>query len=178
MNIAIFGGSFDPPHIGHESIVNETFLKFNIDKLFIVPTFLNPFKNKSFLSPLNRYELCLDLFQSKDNIEVLDYEINQNKAIPTIQTVNFIKNNNDNIKHIYLIIGADNLKELEKWHNFDNLSKLVTFIVATRDNIKIHKFQTLHIDYDISSTRIRENLDITLIPKKIQKKVKKFWKIE
>ncbi|DAB35050.1 MAG TPA: nicotinate-nicotinamide nucleotide adenylyltransferase, partial [Sulfurospirillum sp. UBA12182] len=45
MKIAIFGGSFDPPHKGHESIVNEALKTLDIETLFVVPTYLNPFKD-------------------------------------------------------------------------------------------------------------------------------------
>lgn len=44
MNIALFGGSFDPPHKGHEAIIKEALKKLDIDKLIIMPTFINPFK--------------------------------------------------------------------------------------------------------------------------------------
>lgn len=44
MKIALFGGSFDPPHNGHNSVVLEALEKLDIDKLIIMPTYINPFK--------------------------------------------------------------------------------------------------------------------------------------
>ena len=52
MKIALFGGSFDPPHTGHEKIVRSVLANLNIDLLVIMPTFLNPFKEK-FSAPPN-----------------------------------------------------------------------------------------------------------------------------
>ncbi|MBO7475437.1 MAG: adenylyltransferase/cytidyltransferase family protein, partial [Campylobacter sp.] len=52
MKIALFGGSFDPPHTGHEKIVRLVLANLNIDLLVIMPTFLNPFKEK-FSAPPN-----------------------------------------------------------------------------------------------------------------------------
>ena len=57
MDIAVFGGSFDPPHIGHEQIVNLALQELKVDKLFMIPTFLNPFKDSFHLSPNKRFEL-------------------------------------------------------------------------------------------------------------------------
>lgn len=76
--------------------------------------------------------------------------------MPSIQTVKHLLKNCDKI---YLIIGADNLESLDKWQDYEELEKLVTFIVATRDNIKIpKKYKTLYVNENISSTQIRENL--------------------
>lgn len=54
MRVAIFGGSFDPPHIGHEKIIQKALEKLDIDVLFVVPTYLNPFK-KNF----SRHHICV-----------------------------------------------------------------------------------------------------------------------
>ncbi len=178
MNIAVFGGSFDPPHLGHEAIVNEALKILQIDKLIIVPTYLNPFKDSSHFNSLQRLELVSDIFKNNNKIKISDYEIMQKKAVTTIETIKYLKIQHPNIKKIYLIIGADNLSKLHLWKDYNELKTLVTFIIATRNNIKNKEFQTLKVNYDISSTKIRENLDITLISNKIKQKVKKLWKID
>ena len=151
--VALFGGSFDPPHIGHKAIVKALQDLEHIDKVIVIPTFLNPFKTKSFSSAKERLFLVKDMFNSFNNVEVSDYEILQEKKVPSIQSVkHFLKT----YKKIYLVVGADNLATIHKWQDFTELKKLVTFIVATRDNIQIPKeFITLNIDVDISSTKIR-----------------------
>jgi nicotinate-nucleotide adenylyltransferase len=178
MNIAIFGGSFDPPHLGHLAIIEESLKFLKIDKLIVIPAFLNPFKENSHFDAKIRYELINDICYEIKKAEVCDYEIKQNKAIPSIQTVKYIKNKYPKCNNIYLIIGADNLNELYKWEASSKLKQLVKFVVATRDDIKTDEFLTLKIDFQISSTKIRENLDITYIPNKIKQKVKKLWKID
>ena len=47
MKIAIFGGSFDPPHIGHEHITKQVLKQLDVDKVIVVPNFQNPFKDKT-----------------------------------------------------------------------------------------------------------------------------------
>ena len=160
MNIALFGGSFDPPHIGHKMIVKQALSQLDIDQLIVMPTFLNPFKSKSHFSSKQRLLLTKELFDEFDNVIVSNYEIQEAKKVSTIQTVSMLYKKY-NISKIYLIIGADNLAKLHLWDSFDKLSKLVEFIVATRDNISIsNNFKILNIQCNISSSKIRESLDI------------------
>jgi len=180
MNIAIFGGSFDPPHIGHEKIAYQVLDIVDIDKLIVVPTYLNPFKNKFHLEPFERFELLDNLFNS-DKIEISKFEINQNRAVASIETIEHFKRIYKP-HNIYLIIGADNLKSIHLWNNFEKLNQLVKFIVISRDGYEVKddiiQFINIKMDIKISSTTLREKFDLKYIPKKIQQKVKQLWKKE
>ncbi|MFZ9658930.1 MAG: nicotinate (nicotinamide) nucleotide adenylyltransferase [Arcobacteraceae bacterium] len=181
MDIAVFGGSFDPPHIGHEQIVNLALQELKVDKLFMIPTFLNPFKDSFHLSPNKRFELLQELFKENKKVEICDYEILQNKKTTTFETISFLKNNYK-IDTIYLIIGADNLKNIHLWYNFLELRELVSFVVVTRDGIELTndyvKPTYLQLDIDASSTVLRKNMNFDLIPENLKKKVKEIWKQE
>jgi nicotinate-nucleotide adenylyltransferase len=181
MDIAVFGGSFDPPHIGHEQIVNLVLQELKVDKLFMIPTFLNPFKDSFHLSPNKRFELLQELFKENKKVEICDYEILQNKKTTTFETISFLKNNYK-IDTIYLIIGADNLKNIHLWYNFLELRELVSFVVVTRDGIELTndyvKPTYLQLDIDASSTVLRKNMNFDLIPENLKKKVKEIWKQE
>jgi len=177
MNIAIFGGSFDPFHIGHLDIINKALKELEIDKVVVVPTYLNPFKKKFFLSAKDRLELLSELFENNHKVIIESYEVEQNIPIPSYQTVLYLQQKY-NLSKIYFIIGADNLADLHKWDNFDEFEKIVSFVVATRDNISIDsKYKILQVEQDISSTNIRENLDMRYVPEKIRKKVYKIMQI-
>lgn len=181
MDVAIFGGSFDPFHTAHEKIVSLALKKLKISKLFIIPTFLNPFKNSSFLDANIRLNLINELYMNEKNIEIIDYEVKLNTKVSTFNTVQYLKQK-FNLDKIYLIIGADNLNEIHLWYNFKNLKNEVTFVVLSRDDILIENkyidFIHLKLEENISSSELRKNMDINYIPKKIQKKVKELWKIE
>lgn len=171
MKIAIFGGSFDPPHTGHEAIVHEALKSLDMDKLFIVPTYLNPFKKSFFLDETMRFKLLQKLFASEEKVEICDYEIVQKRAVYTIETVKFLQEQTQ-CSTIYLIIGEDNLQKLPLWQSFDELKELVHFVVASR-NIKESfsaavEFIKLPINIDVSSTEIRENGYLSHIPEKIK----------
>ena len=166
MNIGIYGGSFDPPHLGHYNIVIEALKKLKIDKVIVLPNFQNPWKNSTKYSPRKRLELLKKLFQNYPKVEISDFEINNGRPTKTIESMRYFSKQYQNI---YFIIGADNLSKLDKWDNFDELEKMLTFVVATRGDIQIPKeYLKLEIDFPISSTELRENLDITKIPENIR----------
>ena len=104
MRIAIFGGSFDPIHVAHVTVVKEALNKLDIDTVIVVPTYLNPFKSSFYLNPETRFELLKKVFKEFEKVQVCDYEINQRKTSYSIDTVNYLKNLYHPSK-IYLIIG-------------------------------------------------------------------------
>lgn len=177
MNIAIFGGSFDPPHFGHDEVVKSALKNLNIDKLIIIPTFLNPFKSEFGAPPNLRLQWCKTLWGNlSPKIIVSDYETSQNRAVASIDSVSYFKNK-FNASRIYLIIGADQLNSLHKWHRYDELKVLVSFVVACRDDIKIDKnLQKLDINVKISSSKIKSELNFKQVPSAILSSVQSFYK--
>ncbi len=170
MRIAIFGGSFDPIHIAHKAIVENALDKLDIDKIIIVPTYLNPFKNSFYLDPNTRFQLLKKVFQKFEKVEVSNYEINQQKTNYSIDTVNYLKDLYNPSK-IYFIIGEDNFLSLEKWYKIDELKKLVEFVVASRNGFETKKakeFKNLDVNIDISSSLLRDKIDLKYIPEEIK----------
>ena len=90
MKIALFGGSFDPPHAGHEAAVRAILSALKPDLLVIMPSFLNPFKKSFSAAPQLRLKWCRALWSDAPGVEVSDYEISQNVPVPTIQSVKFL----------------------------------------------------------------------------------------
>lgn len=172
--IAIFGGSFDPPHKGHQLIVEQAIENLQIDKLLVVPAYLNPFKSSTLADASTRLSWCHTLFDSIDRVEVVDYEIKEGKSTVTSQSVKHF-NQAYNVK--YLIIGSDNLSTLTKWHAFEWLNETVTWVIVTRDNHhldtdELNTWVLLPIEAPMSSTQIREEKDLQFIDEKIRASVK------
>ncbi len=170
MRIAIFGGSFDPIHVAHVTVVQEALKNLEIDKIIVIPTYLNPFKSSFYLNPETRFKLLKKVFKEFEKVQVCDYEINQQKISYSIDTVNYLKNLYKPSK-IYLIIGEDNLKTLDKWHEIEKLKELVEFVVASRkgfESKKAKEFKNLDVNIDISSSSLRDKIDLDFIPKEIK----------
>jgi len=172
--IALFGGSFDPPHHGHEAIV-RALLKFkDVQKVVIMPTFLNPFKSKSHAPSNLRLKWLKEIFSSYKNVYIDNFEVQQNNKVSSIVSVKYLLKK---YKKIYLVIGADNLLSLNKWDRYNELKELVTFVIAHRDNIEIpQEFLSLKMDENISSSYLRENIDISKLPKECAVEISKYYK--
>ena len=94
IKVAIFGGSFDPPHRGHQEIVRRAVEKLDIDKLIILPAFLNPFKRSTLASPEQRLAWCRTLF-GKMKETFTDDQIVEITSV--IGLFNFINRFNDSL---------------------------------------------------------------------------------
>jgi len=176
VKIAIFGGSFDPPHLGHKAIVDKALEILDIDKLIVVPTYLNPFKSSSSAIPIDRFNWATKVFENS-RVVVSDFEIKQNRAVYTSQTIQYY-NSLYSVK--YLIIGADNLKSLNKWYNFKYLNDNITWAIASRDGIKLETAELkswvrLDVEADISSSFIRKELNFDSVDNKIKDDIKKVY---
>ncbi|HHD75622.1 MAG TPA: nicotinate (nicotinamide) nucleotide adenylyltransferase [Campylobacterales bacterium] len=159
-SIALYGGSFDPPHLGHKSVVEEALKVLPVDKLFVIPTFLNPFKSQSYFSESKRFELVSEMFASFERVEISDYEISANRAVTSVETLRYFQ---QEYEVDYLIIGADNLEKLDQWSEFEYLNAQVTWVIARRNGYglksdKLRDFKVLNTNVDISSTQIRNRM--------------------
>ena len=84
--------------------------------------------------------------------------------------MNYLKNLYNPSK-IYLIIGEDNLITLDKWYEIDKLKELVEFVIATRkgfESKKAKEFKNLDVNINISSSSLRDKIDLNYIPKEIK----------
>lgn len=176
VKIALFGGSFDPPHIGHHKIIEKALESLDIDKLIVVPAYLNPFKHASHASPIQRLHWCKELFHHP-KVEISSFEIDQHKSIYSAHTIAHFLANYD-VK--YFIIGADNVATLNKWYNFEWINERIIWAVAHRDGIE---FETSHLkawvdlplEANISSTMIRNALMIDHVDHKIKDEIIKVY---
>ena len=171
--VAILGGSFDPPHRGHQQIVQCAIDTLEIDHLLVVPAYLNPFKNTTLAPASVRLTWCHTLFDDVDKVIVSDYEIQQSKSIRTSQTV---KHFNMAYTVKYLIIGSDNLEALTTWHEFSWLNTQVTWVIVTREGYPLctdalAKWELLTVDVSISSSQIRSEKALDHVDSKIKQSV-------
>ncbi len=169
---ALYGGSFDPPHLGHLEIVKEVLKLKEVDRVLIVPTYLNPFKKSFSVEPNIRLEWVKEQFDL-ENVEISSFEIEQNRAVYTVETFKELSKE-FNIK--YIVIGADNLRSITKWKDFEYLNKQITWIVATRANSKLElsafrSYILLNIDINVSSSEIRKGKKLQFLDKKIKSQV-------
>ena len=172
---ALFGGTFDPPHVGHEMIVDEVLKALHVEVVFVVPAYLNPFKSEFYAPADVRLGWLRKLFRGNDRIEIVDFEVKQKRAVASIETVKYLLKKH-NLEKLYLIIGADNYEKLHMWSGYDELKNLVEFVIASRDGIITPKgLKKIKINANISSSKLRADLDISFIPESIKNEVLAYY---
>jgi len=154
--IALFGGSFDPPHRGHQAIVKAVSSFEDIDHVVVMPAFLNPFKQSTLATAQQRLTWCNSIF-NEEKVIVSDFEVAQERAVYTIETLNALSSTYD-IK--YLVIGSDNLTQIQQWRSFEEINERITWIVFTRsdhpvDCHALKRCEQLTLEIPVSSTEIR-----------------------
>lgn len=171
MKILLFGGSFDPIHIGHIEAAKKAIEKLNIDKVIFIPTNQTPLKSNNLVaSNKDRYNMILKSIKENKKLDVSDYEIKKQDVSYTYNTVKYFKQIYKE-DELYFLIGTDRVKDLEKWYNIDKLKNLITFIFVPRNNENLKEIIAKNdflkkINYvilelpiiEISSSYIREKL--------------------
>ena len=185
MRIAIYGGSFNPMHIGHEKIVDYVLNNLNMDKIIIIPVGIPSHRENNLEQSDTRLKICKEIFKGNKKIEVSDIEIKSEGKSYTYDTLLKLMDLYGENNEFFEIIGEDSLKSLKTWKNYEELLKICKFIVFRRKddkNIQIDKefLNNKNIIileneyYNISSTEIRNmvknNEDISFF---VNKKVKK-----
>ncbi|MBR3972019.1 MAG: nicotinate (nicotinamide) nucleotide adenylyltransferase [Ruminococcus sp.] len=186
--IAMFGGSFNPVHFGHTGIVSRMIEEYNLDKVYVVPTYNTPLKdNTPMLSPVHRYNMCTLAFSSVDKSIVSDIEIIRQGRSFTVDTLKELILQNPE-SEMHLIIGADSFMQLELWYDVKTIFELATILTVSRGEYSAdelyekrkfyeEKFQArVHITEEpilaVSSTQVRnlikDGKDFThLLPKAV-----------
>ena len=189
MRIAIYGGSFNPMHIGHEKIVDYVLNNLNMDKIIIIPVGIPSHRENNLEQSDTRLKICKEIFKGNKKIEVSDIEIKSEGKSYTYDTLLKLMDLYGENNEFFEIIGEDSLKSLKTWKNYEELLKICKFIVFRRKddkNIQIDEeflnnknIIILENDYyDISSTEIRNmvknNEDISaFVNKKVKKLIEK-----
>ncbi len=173
---AIYGGSFDPPHLCHKKAVLKFLDNFEVEKIFVVPTFVSPFKDGFCAPPSLRYEWLKKMFANEPKIEVSDIEIKKQRAVYTIETVKELIGDKREYGKIYLIMGHDNALDFHKWNSYKELISLVEPVVIDRNGERIDGFEFLEFDCPFSSSTFRECLDEMMICEEIREEVMSFYR--
>lgn len=134
--IALFGGSFNPVHNGHVNLVRETAEKNSIDRVYVIPTFISPFKKDSagFVADgKDRLEMCRIAFSKLPYVTVSDWELSQSEVSYSVNTVEHFHENFPE-DELFFIMGSDMLLSFDKWHRWQDILKMCTVIAASREN--------------------------------------------
>ena len=113
----MFGGSFNPVHSGHIQLVESFIRELSLDRVFVVPAYVSPFKlDGGAVIPEHRLEMCRLAFSGISQATVSDIEILRQGASYTYQTLLRLSEDCGSEK-IYLLLGADSFLAIQDWKN-------------------------------------------------------------
>ena len=154
INRLIFGGSFDPPHLGHLEILRYI-LKNNPNiEIDLIPAFISPFKQGDVPSASTKDRLCMleelicsfeeetALHRKPKQINLLDLELKRGAPSYTSETCRIIRAKYPN-QEIGILIGADSLAGLEFWHKIEELLFYHSFWVHLREGFSKEKIEMI-----------------------------------
>jgi len=133
MRIALFGGSFNPIHLGHLRAAEEDREAMGLDLIYFVPAASPPHKPPIGLAPAeHRLEMVRLATKGNRYFMVSDIEVRRGGSSFTIDTVRYFRSTMRAQPGLYLIMGGDQFAELDTWKDADELTQLCNIIVHTR----------------------------------------------
>ena len=131
-NIGIFGGSFNPFHLGHLQALKAFIGKYDFEKVLVIPTGIPPHKElTNNVNDCDRLEMVRLSVKDINNIEISDYEIKKQGRSYTAETLEYLKSCYPD-SHFILYTGSDMFLTLEKWHMPEKIFSLAEIAAFSR----------------------------------------------
>lgn len=162
MKIGIYGGTFDPVHLGHVSLAKQVKKKMGLDKLIVIVANVSPAKvdRPPVASAKRRLEMARLAFQGIEGVEVSSVEVDREEVSYTIDTVKILREAYPT-EDFYLIVGPDEFEKFSDWNEADQLENLteVVFVVDNKKEISSHAKRLCPIEWiPVCSTILRKKL--------------------
>lgn len=182
--IGVFGGTFDPPHVGHRIVAADVLEALDLDRLVVVPASRPPHRSAALPADL-RLELTRKAFAGDTRIEVSDVEFGRDGPSYTVDTLERIRVALPDVR-LFLVIGCDQYEGLGGWRHPERIVELAEIAVMRRDgrppaDDPRYPFRVVDVTrIDLSSTEIRRRLAAGrsvryLVPDVILDDVERAW---
>ena len=159
--VALFGGSFDPVHLGHLGMAETAREAACLDRVVLVPCFVSPFKDGTVASAEQRLEMLRIAIGERggDWLDVTDWELRREKPSYSWETAEHFHSSSPETEWCW-ILGTDQWEEIERWAQPEKLRRLLHFLVLTRDGTMVRdrprwRYTAIPFSHPASSTRIR-----------------------
>lgn len=137
MTVAVFGGAFDPPHLGHVALVRAALAQFGFERVLVMPAGDPP--HKAVLTPAEiRAHLAEIAFAGIARVEISPIELEPGGPRYTIETLRHLSESCDELA---LIVGADQLVGFLGWREPEAILELASLAVASRSGYDDEELQ-------------------------------------
>jgi nicotinate-nucleotide adenylyltransferase len=158
VRVGVFGGEFDPPHVGHLVIAQEARYRLELDRLLIVPTASPPHRPRSRVPAEIRLRMAEAAFAGEPVTDVSRIELDRSGPSYTVDTLEALAGPG---VELFLVLGADQLAAIERWHRPDRVRELAQLTVAGRPGVELPAGADILLEnllMDVSSTEIRRRV--------------------
>jgi len=132
LNIAFYGGSFDPPHLGHMAIAHALLRQFELDEFVFVPAFHAPHKKRAApTSAFDRWAMLSLVTANEPRISLSKIEIEESVPTYTVDTLYKLKSLLRDVR-IFFVMGGDSWSQIRTWREWESVLTLTDQIVVTR----------------------------------------------
>ena len=176
--IGVFGGSFDPPHNAHVDMALSATKGLSLDILYLVPSYSALLKSHPPEAAVHdRLAMVVLMAEMRPEWQVLTYETDQARSVASIETVEYVRQQEPGAT-IYLLIGGDQGERFRQWKAWEQLARIAHIVCFARAGYTPNmpdfaKMELIPFNSDLTSSRIRERIksadDLTgMVPPPIQ----------
>lgn len=166
MRLGVFGGTFDPPHIGHLIVAADVAAALELDRVLFIPAGTHPLKRSEVQTPGRlRLEMVEAAIEGADRFVADDRELRRSGPSYTVDTLRELREERPGAE-LYLLIGSDILNELDRWHGVREIDRLAEIAVMSRAGVDVElpevpglgpsRVEVTHVG--ISSTEVRRRV--------------------
>lgn len=174
MKIGVYGGSFNPIHLGHIKMAQQIAGRQGLDRVIFIPAACSPFKTgEDYASDIDRLNMCRLALKGYGNFEVSDIEISRGGVSYTAETLKALKELYPDDK-LYLIMGADMFLSLKRWRLYTEIFRIADICAVPRNGDDSDKLKAFAEDYKNEGARVFIH-NIELLPyssTEIRKRIK------
>ena len=163
----MFGGTFDPPHVGHLIVAREALEQLDLDAIWFVPARRSPFKAEVDSSPPDvRFDMVARAIRDDDDFEVSRIEIDRDPPSYMVDTLRLLAAEEPAAQWT-LLLGADQWTSFDQWRDPSGIAAHARIAVLTRDGIEVSQSAAAHAvpwtevpvsRIDISSSTVRKRV--------------------
>jgi nicotinate-nucleotide adenylyltransferase len=136
--IALYGGTFDPVHLGHLEVARKVSQIFDIDEVLFVPAQVAPHKVLSQVTPaLHRYAMLALATQEEPQLRVSTFELEAPGRSYTVDTLSHFKSELHDSADLFFLMGADSWQEITTWHEWERLLTMASHIIVGRPGYEL-----------------------------------------
>ncbi len=150
--IALYGGTFDPVHVGHLAIAQKLLELFALDEVLFIPAHVAPHKRGAVVTPpLHRYAMLALATQGYEALRISTVELDAPERPYTVETLARLQTEAGRQSRLFFVMGADSWAEIATWREWERVLLMTDHIVVTRPG------------YDLSAHHVTQEIRQRLV---------------